>query len=98
MFTFCFGATVLYIGTLTCNFIVVVTALLQAISWLSIALWPAISLPVLTMFLLLSNFGASICEVANDAIVAEAGKQGPLPQGQASFNRLLGCLALLLVL
>jgi len=40
---------------------VAIGALLQAISWLAIALWPAISLPVLTIFLLLSNFGASIC-------------------------------------
>ncbi|EEC79151.1 hypothetical protein OsI_19820 [Oryza sativa Indica Group] len=55
--------------------------LLQAISWLAIALWPAISLPVLTIFLLLSNFGASICEVANDAIVAEAGKQATSSSG-----------------
>jgi len=59
---------------LTCLLIVVVPALLQAISWLAIALWQDISLQVLTIFLLLSNFGASICEVANDAIVAEAGK------------------------
>lgn len=29
----------------------------------------------MTIFLLLSNLGASICEVANDAIAAEAGKQ-----------------------
>ncbi|EES18165.1 hypothetical protein BDA96_09G130900 [Sorghum bicolor] len=53
---------------------VAIGALLQAISWLAIALWQDISLQVLTIFLLLSNFGASICEVANDAIVAEAGK------------------------
>jgi MFS family permease len=59
---------------LTCLLIVVLPALLQAISWLAIALWQDISLQVLTIFLLLSNFGASICEVANDAIVAEAGK------------------------
>ena len=36
--------------------------------------WQDISHPVLTIFLLLSNFGASICEVANDAIVEKAGK------------------------
>jgi MFS family permease len=64
----------------------VVAALLQAISWLSIALWPAISLPILTMFLLLSNFGASICEVANDAIVAEAGKQATSSSGSGQLQ------------
>uniref|UniRef100_A0A452Z0P8 Uncharacterized protein n=1 Tax=Aegilops tauschii subsp. strangulata TaxID=200361 RepID=A0A452Z0P8_AEGTS len=58
-----------------------VAALLQAVSWLGIALWPSLSLPVLTIFLLLSNFGASICEVANDAIVAEAGKQATSSSG-----------------
>jgi len=54
---------------------------LQAVSWLGIALWPSLTLPVLTIFLLLSNFGASICEVANDAIVAEAGKQATSSSG-----------------
>ena len=63
-----------------------VAALLQAISWLAIALWPAISLPVLTIFLLLSNFGASICEVANDAIVAEAGKQVTSSSGSGQLQ------------
>ncbi|KAL5230897.1 hypothetical protein ABZP36_029673 [Zizania latifolia] len=65
---------------------VAVGALLQAISWLAIALWPAISLPVLTIFLLLSNFGASICEVANDAIVAEAGKQATSSSGSGQLQ------------
>ncbi|KAF6990013.1 hypothetical protein CFC21_007274 [Triticum aestivum] len=60
---------------------VAIGALLQAVSWLGIALWPSLSLPVLTIFLLLSNFGASICEVANDAIVAEAGKQATSSSG-----------------
>ncbi|KAF0922884.1 hypothetical protein E2562_002133 [Oryza meyeriana var. granulata] len=64
---------------------VAIGALLQAISWLAIALWPAISLPILTIFLLLSNFGASICEVANDAIVAEAGKQATSFSGSVSY-------------
>jgi len=50
-------------------------ALLQAISWIAIAIIPEISIATLTFFLLLSNLGASITEVANDAIVAEAGKQ-----------------------
>ncbi|KAM0856970.1 hypothetical protein ACQ4PT_048771 [Festuca glaucescens] len=60
---------------------VAIGALLQAVSWLGIALWPSLTLPVLTIFLLLSNFGASICEVANDAIVAEAGKQATSSSG-----------------
>jgi Na+/melibiose symporter-like transporter len=49
---------------------------LQAIAWFAIGLWPgsAISFAALTLFLLLSNLGASIAEVANDAIVAEADK------------------------
>jgi hypothetical protein len=99
MRTLCYNynATVLYNVALTFVF-TIVSALLQAISWLSIALWPDVSLPILTMFLLLSNFGASICEVANDAIVQKLGNMRPLPQGQVSFNPLLGCLALLLVL
>uniref|UniRef100_A0A0D9WG33 Major facilitator superfamily (MFS) profile domain-containing protein n=1 Tax=Leersia perrieri TaxID=77586 RepID=A0A0D9WG33_9ORYZ len=65
---------------------VAIGALLQAISWLAIALWPAISLPNLTIFLLLSNFGASICEVANDAIVAEAGKQATSSSGSGQLQ------------
>ncbi|TVU19240.1 hypothetical protein EJB05_35379 [Eragrostis curvula] len=65
---------------------VAIGAFLQAISWLAIALWPAISLPVLTMFLLLSNFGASICEVANDAVVAEAGKQTASSAGSGQLQ------------
>uniref|UniRef100_A0A0D3G770 Major facilitator superfamily (MFS) profile domain-containing protein n=1 Tax=Oryza barthii TaxID=65489 RepID=A0A0D3G770_9ORYZ len=65
---------------------VAIGALLQAISWLAIALWPAISLPVLTIFLLLSNFGASICEVANDAIIAEAGKQATSSSGSGQLQ------------
>lgn len=46
-------------------------------SWLAIAILSqsTISISTLTLFLLLSNLGASIAEVANDAIVAEAGKQ-----------------------
>jgi Na+/melibiose symporter-like transporter len=38
------------------------------------------------MFLLLSNFGASICEVANDAIVAEAGKQATSSSGSGQLQ------------
>lgn len=46
-------------------------------SWLVIAILSqsSISTFTLALFLLLSNFGASIAEVANDAVVAEAGKQ-----------------------
>ena len=58
-------------------------ALLQAISWIAIAIIPEISIATLTIFLLLSNLGASIAEVANDAIVAEAGK---LTRGSSAAN------------
>ncbi|XP_021816192.1 probable folate-biopterin transporter 7 [Prunus avium] len=52
-------------------------AFLQAVSWLAIAILSesGISIGTMTLYLLLSNLGASIAEVANDAIVAEAGKQ-----------------------
>ncbi|NP_001132791.1 transporter, folate-biopterin transporter isoform X1 [Zea mays] len=65
---------------------VAIGALLQAISWLAIALWQDISLQVLTIFLLLSNFGASICEVANDAIVAESGKKAASSSGSGQLQ------------
>ncbi|KAK1273956.1 putative folate-biopterin transporter 7 [Acorus gramineus] len=53
---------------------IAIGALLQAVSWLMIVLLPAslITIPTLSFFLLLGNLGASIGEVANDAIVAEA--------------------------
>ncbi|XP_015869424.3 probable folate-biopterin transporter 7 [Ziziphus jujuba] len=56
---------------------IAIGAILQAASWLAIATLAqsSISISTLTLFLLLSNLGASIAEVANDAIVAEAGKQ-----------------------
>ena len=46
-------------------------------SWIAIAsLSPStMSFFTITLYLLLSNLGASVAEVANDAIVAEAGKQ-----------------------
>jgi MFS family permease len=51
---------------------------LQALSWLAIAISPSnISIFTISIYLLLSNLGASITEVANDAIVAEMGKQPP---------------------
>nr|DAD24975.1 TPA_asm: hypothetical protein HUJ06_026439 [Nelumbo nucifera] len=53
------------------------TSSLEAVSWLAIALLPSSSISVftVTLLLLLSNLGAAIVEVANDALVAEAGKQ-----------------------
>ncbi|CAA2953578.1 probable folate-biopterin transporter 7 [Olea europaea subsp. europaea] len=52
-------------------------AFLQAVSWITIALFAksGISFLSITIYLLLGNLGASIVEVANDAIVAETGKQ-----------------------
>ncbi|KAK6926213.1 Biopterin transporter family [Dillenia turbinata] len=52
-------------------------ALLQAVSWITIVILSksGVSIFSLTIFLLLGNLGASIAEVANDAIVAETGKQ-----------------------
>ncbi|KAF8380832.1 hypothetical protein HHK36_028326 [Tetracentron sinense] len=56
---------------------IAIGVLLQAVSWLAIALLPPsnISLISITLFLLLGNLGASIVEVAHDALVAETGKQ-----------------------
>lgn len=56
---------------------IAIGALLQAVSWLAIAILSqsAISIFTISLYLLLSNLGASIAEVANDAIVAETGKQ-----------------------
>ncbi|KAL2461163.1 putative folate-biopterin transporter 7 [Abeliophyllum distichum] len=50
---------------------------LQVVSWMTIALFAksGISFLSITIYLLLGNLGASIVEVANDAIVAESGKQ-----------------------
>lgn len=51
---------------------------MQALSWLAIAISPSsISVFAISIYLLLGNLGASITEVANDAIVAEMGKQPP---------------------
>ncbi|XP_021282641.1 probable folate-biopterin transporter 7 isoform X2 [Herrania umbratica] len=51
-------------------------AFLQAVSWLAIAILSQSNISILTMslYLLLGNLGASIAEVANDAIVVETGK------------------------
>lgn len=56
---------------------IIIGGLLQAISWGSIVFIPAAgsSVYIMTAFLLLSNLGASIVEVASDALVAETGKK-----------------------
>ncbi|XP_031276060.1 probable folate-biopterin transporter 7 [Pistacia vera] len=56
---------------------IAIGALLQALSWLAIAILSQSSISIfnISLYLLLSNLGASIAEVANDAIVAEKGKQ-----------------------
>ncbi|KAJ9678310.1 hypothetical protein PVL29_020465 [Vitis rotundifolia] len=56
---------------------IAIGAFLQAVSWLAIAILSSsnISIFTITLYLLLSNLGASIVEVANDAIVAEIGRQ-----------------------
>ncbi|GMI84571.1 hypothetical protein like AT1G64890 [Hibiscus trionum] len=55
---------------------IAIGAFLQALSWVTIAILSRSNISIFTMslFLLLSNFGASIAEVANDAIVAEMTK------------------------
>ena len=51
--------------------------LLQAISWGSIAIIPTAgsSIALMRAFLLLSNLGASVVEVATNSLVAECGKK-----------------------
>lgn len=53
----------------------VVSVLLQGLAWGSLAIFPGARevLPSLMAFVLLSNLGASIAEVAKDALVAEYG-------------------------
>ncbi|XP_060204135.1 probable folate-biopterin transporter 7 isoform X2 [Lycium barbarum] len=54
---------------------VFLTLPLEAMSWIAIFLSPSnISFFTITLYLLLGNLGASIVEVANDAMVAELGK------------------------
>ncbi|KAL1126348.1 hypothetical protein V6Z11_A13G106000 [Gossypium hirsutum] len=55
---------------------IAIGAFLQAMSWLTIVILSQsnISVVTLSLYLLLSNLGASVAEVANDAIVAEMGK------------------------
>ncbi|KAJ3681586.1 hypothetical protein LUZ60_014159 [Juncus effusus] len=71
---------------------VAIGALLQAIAWLAIGLSPSISLLTLSLLLLLSNLGASIAEVANDAIVAEAGKVNPKSKSKSTETQPSGQL------
>ncbi|KAK7244124.1 hypothetical protein RIF29_38942 [Crotalaria pallida] len=53
---------------------------LQALSWTTIVISPpSISIITASTYLFLTNLGAAIAEVANDAIVAELSKQQPLP-------------------
>lgn len=52
-------------------------AFLQALSWIAITIFATygISFTSITFYLLIGNLGASIVEVANDAMVAETAKQ-----------------------
>jgi len=56
---------------------IIIGGLLQAISWGAIVFIPAAgsSVYIMTSFLLVSNLGASIVEIATDALVAETGKK-----------------------
>ncbi|CAK9143092.1 unnamed protein product [Ilex paraguariensis] len=56
---------------------IAIGAFVQAVSWLATASLSLsnISFFTMTLYLLLGNLGASVVEVANDAIVAEIGKQ-----------------------
>nr|GEU86259.1 probable folate-biopterin transporter 7 [Tanacetum cinerariifolium] len=69
-------------------------ALLQAISWFAIASLPSstISFFTITIYLLLSNLGASIVEVANDAVVAECGKEPSNTSDLPSFAWVAGSI------
>lgn len=75
---------------------------MQAISWLTIVSLPRLYLTVtsLTILLILGNLGVSITEVANDAMVAEAGNRsrtsGHLQSFVWTFTSLAGILGNLL--
>lgn len=71
----------LYIGGARRIPYVSIGVLLQALSWGSLALIPIASeaRPALLAFVLLSNLGASISEVAKDALVAEYGHANKMP-------------------
>ncbi|KAI8540607.1 hypothetical protein RHMOL_Rhmol09G0276200 [Rhododendron molle] len=64
---------------------IAIGAFLQALSWIAIACYSPSNLSffMITLYLLLGNLGASIVEVANDAIVAEVGKQSKNSQSPA---------------
>ena len=63
-------------------------AILQTISWVTVALLSSSSISIftLTFYLLMGNFGASIAEVANDAIVAEISKQASSKKEKTSSS------------
>ncbi|KAL0349066.1 UNVERIFIED_CONTAM: putative folate-biopterin transporter 9, chloroplastic [Sesamum angustifolium] len=71
----------LYIGGAHRIPYVSIGVLLQALSWGSLALIPMASeaRPALMACVLLSNLGASIAEVAKDALVAEYGQKNKVP-------------------
>ncbi|KAK4406013.1 putative folate-biopterin transporter 9, chloroplastic [Sesamum angolense] len=71
----------LYIGGAHRIPYVSIGVLLQALSWGSLALIPIASeaRPALMACVLLSNLGASIAEVAKDALVAEYGQKNKVP-------------------
>ncbi|XP_073046776.1 probable folate-biopterin transporter 9, chloroplastic [Primulina eburnea] len=71
----------LYIGGARRIPYVSIGVLLQALSWGSLALIPiaSVACPALLAFVLLSNLGASISEVAKDALVAEYGHANKMP-------------------
>ncbi|CAI9268791.1 unnamed protein product [Lactuca saligna] len=52
--------------------------MLQVLSWGSMAFMPTEALPILMTFVLLSNLGGSITEVAKDALVAEYGQKNKI--------------------
>lgn len=62
-------------SSMSINWSFAFAALLQAVSWLAVAIHSPTDITVISIYLLLSNLGASIAEVANDAMVAELGKQ-----------------------
>ncbi|KAK3187726.1 hypothetical protein Dsin_027287 [Dipteronia sinensis] len=67
----------LYIGGARRIPYICIGVLLQIVSWGSLAFFPVVSqaLPTLMACVLLSNLGASIAEVAKDALVAEYGQK-----------------------
>ncbi|CAL5408102.1 unnamed protein product [Camellia sinensis] len=64
---------------------------LQAVSWIAITILSSSnnSFFKIILYLLLGNFGALIVEVANDAIVAETGKQPSAPPKNSQMSSLV---------